>query len=106
MCGNLTRAKYHCKQREWSNTSSILAVWSYHTASTLSSGKVLVAGGFDFSGYLNSAELYDPTTGLWTQTGNMTTARVYHTASILSNEKVLVAGGVGNIYDSSAEIYG
>ncbi|CAF4252543.1 unnamed protein product, partial [Adineta steineri] len=29
-----------------------------HTASLLSNGKVLVSGGFDNSGILNSAELY------------------------------------------------
>ena len=38
-------------------------------------GKVLVAGGSDGSGYLSSAELYDPATGSWTATGNFIDVR-------------------------------
>lgn len=40
-----------------------MAVARYaHIASILSNGKVLVAGGYN-GAYLNSAELYDPSTG-------------------------------------------
>ncbi|CAF4396860.1 unnamed protein product, partial [Rotaria sordida] len=73
----------------------------------LTNGKVLVAGGFGSGGYVNSPELYDPSTGMWTNTSSMSTARVYHTASVLTNGKVLVAGGRGNsgVYLNSAELY-
>ncbi|CAF1569135.1 unnamed protein product, partial [Adineta steineri] len=72
------------------------------TASVLSNGKVLVTGGsINNFGYLNSAELYDLSTGTWTTTGNMTNAREGHTASVLSNGKVLVTGSFLN----SAELY-
>ncbi|CAF4632923.1 unnamed protein product, partial [Rotaria socialis] len=65
-----------------------------HTASILTNGKVLVAGGYTISGGCsNSTELYDPSTGVWTNTGSMIFARFFHTASILSNGEVLVAGG-------------
>jgi hypothetical protein len=76
-----------------------------HTASVLSNGKVLVTGGYSNSAYLNSAELYDPSTGMWTTTGNMNYARAEHKASVLTNGKVLVTGGISNGFLNSAELY-
>ncbi|CAF1043838.1 unnamed protein product [Rotaria sp. Silwood1] len=87
----------------------------FYTATTLTNGKVLVAGGSFYYGFnytfSNSAELYDPSTGLWTKTGNMSVQRSYHTASLLTNGKVLVTGAL--LYNefgypsvlSSAEVY-
>jgi len=64
-----------------------------HTATLLHNGEVLVAGGFDvISGCLNSAELYNPTSGTWSATGSMSIARRWHTATLLNNGKVLAAG--------------
>ncbi|MCX6394103.1 MAG: kelch repeat-containing protein, partial [Solirubrobacterales bacterium] len=72
----------------------------------LPSGKVLIAGGLDGSGYLASGELYNPATGLFTTTGSLTTGRAYATASVLPSGKVLIAGGEGNSgYLASAELY-
>ena len=57
-------------------------------------------------GYLNSAELYDPSTGNWSSTGVMSIARRYHTASVLGSGKVLVTGGYnGGGAVNSAELY-
>jgi hypothetical protein len=78
-----------------------------HTASVLSNGTVLVAGGYDNNNNtLSTAELYHPLADSWILTGNMTYSRFQHTASILLNGTVLVAGGIDN-YDIlfSAELY-
>ncbi|CAF1683275.1 unnamed protein product, partial [Adineta ricciae] len=86
---------------QWKSTGNMAVARYGHTASILSNGKVLITGGYN-GGYLNSAELYDPSTGNWTTTRTMSVARYGHTASILSNGKVLVTGGG---YLNSAELY-
>jgi hypothetical protein len=66
------------------------------TATLLSNGKVLIAGGYDFSAGLSTTELYDPVTGTFAppaSTAVMNTGRMYATATLLPNGKVLIAGG-------------
>jgi len=72
------------------------------TATLLTNGKVLVAGG----GSDASAELYDPTTGTFATTGSMTIARNGSSATLLHSGKVLVVGGISNgNFVASAELY-
>ncbi len=79
---------------------------SDHTATLLTNGLVLVAGGDNFSGQTNEAELYNPATGTWTATGSMTNARTWHAAALLPNGKVLVAGGYNSVsYLTNCELY-
>jgi hypothetical protein len=86
----------------------------YHTATLLNNGMVLIAGGIHgsvYTGYLSSAELYNPATGAFTVTGTLLTGRDYHSATLLKNGTVLVAGGDGTcgascfMELSSAELY-
>lgn len=72
---------------------------------------MLVAGGFSDFGLrrvVNSAELYNPDTGIWSITGNLNKGRAYHTATLTPDGKVLLAGGFVDFLNratNSAELY-
>ena len=90
----------------WTPTGSLNTARRDHTATLLPSGKVLVAGGYNVSSFVNTAELYDPAAGTWTPTGSLNTARYGHTATLLPNGKVLVAGGSNaSVAIDNAELY-
>src|SRR5579859_700785 len=79
-----------------------------HLAALLQSGKVLVAGGTDTTGFgLSSAEVYNPSTGSWSGTGSMLAA-LSGPMLVLSNRQALVEGGIdssGLNALASAELY-
>jgi hypothetical protein len=79
-----------------------------YTATLLTSGKVLIAGGVDEGGHPTSeADLVDPATGTLATTGGLVTARVGHTATKLNDGRLLVTGGTdsnGNAM-ATAELY-
>ena len=89
----------------WTSIGSLSSARYRHTASLLSNGKVLVAGGWGVGGIspLSSAELYDPHVGIWATTGSMNNTRGNSTATLLTNGKVLVVGGYNAIF--SVELY-
>jgi len=78
-----------------------------HTATLLSDGRVLIAGGGNSSKAFASAELYDPKTGAFSATGSMETTRQLETATLLSDGRVLVVGGEDNdnAMLATAELY-
>jgi hypothetical protein len=76
---------------------------SHPTATLLTNGEVLLAGGTggnssnggDFQTIDQAAELFDPTSGTWSKAADMHVPRYGHTAALLPNGDVLVAGGIG-----------
>ena len=78
-----------------------------YSATLLTDGMVLTAGGEQTGIAMTSAELLDPTTGTLSATGGLVSARTGHTATRLNDGRVLVTGGTdssGNAL-ASAELY-
>jgi Galactose oxidase, central domain len=96
----------------FARTGSMVTGRELHTATMMSNGKVLIAGGEDARGYaLTHAETYDPAIGSFIPTGSLGVGRYGHTATALPGGKVLIAGGERidedgfDIALGSAEIY-
>ena len=105
---------YDPETGKWSATGKLATGRGGHTATLLPDGKVLIAGGIDYSAdgtpIFASAELYDPDKGTWSATGSMTVSRFKHAAVRLGSGEVLVAGGTSTEPSNdrplaSAEIY-
>jgi N-acetylneuraminic acid mutarotase len=93
----------------WTTTASLHTARDGHTATLLSNGNVVVAGGENNNATVASSEVYSPTTGSWTTSGNLNTARANAGAVLLLTGQVLVAGGcISNCLGSTtatAELY-
>ena len=102
---------YDPKNGTFSPTGSMASARGGATATLLTDGRVLVAGGLASPNYLASAELYDPKTGAFVESGSMVAAREDQTATLLDDGRVLIAGGMdwphGSApeYLASAELY-
>jgi len=78
-----------------------------YTATLLTNGTVLIAGGEQSGVAVTSADLLDPATGTLSTTGGLVIARTGATSTLLNDGRVLVTGGTdssGNAI-ASAELY-
>jgi putative Ig domain-containing protein/PKD domain-containing protein/galactose oxidase-like protein len=123
-CAALTSAEtFDPASSSWSTTGNLGLPRQEHTATLLSTGKVLVAGGVPnlFSPPSPTAELFDPALNQWTPTGTLAAPRAEHEASALGTSsggtatgtrsivqvgsQVLVEGGTGTSLLASSELY-
>jgi hypothetical protein len=91
---------YNPDDDTWSLTTNPMeSVRVGHSSVPLSNGKVLVAKGdlADGPPKTNTAELFNPATGLWEEVSDANFATGYHTATALPDGRVLFCGGV--MYD-------
>jgi hypothetical protein len=80
----------------WTATGGLIEPRGGHSATLLSDGRVLVAGGANGTGdrhVTRTAELYDPASRSWSATGSLAGFRKGHDAVLLLDGTVLVAGG-------------
>jgi N-acetylneuraminic acid mutarotase len=115
--GSLATAElYDPQSNSWALAASMHTPRSYHTATLLADGRVLVVGGIEASNdvtgtVLASAELYDPLTNSWTPAAPLPVARARHAAVLLADDRVLVIGGTDSerlpsfSYFPTAELY-
>jgi hypothetical protein len=108
--GDSVTAKVTLSVAGFVTTGSMTTTRTYHAATRLVDGQVLVTAGYDDLDrvYSSTADLYDPQSGKFiTPALSMIKARAWHTATLLTDGRVLVAGG--NVLDNgllaNAELY-
>ncbi|OJH39023.1 hypothetical protein BON30_20655 [Cystobacter ferrugineus] len=99
----------------WANLPSHSLPFADFSLTVLGSGRVLMAGGFNFELSepvpQSSAEELDPATQTWTPVASMNSPRSGHLATVLYSGKVLVVGGepegtaTAEIYDPSKKTW-
>lgn len=101
-----TTERFDPSANAFSSAQPLSEARSYHTATMMGDGKVLVAGGFNAKndattngnrGILQSAEIYDPVANNVSPAGPLAARRELHSASLSPDGAVMIYGGLGNI---------
>ena len=80
-------------RNEWHSIAKMNVKRSWHSATSLPNGHVIVAGGLgDSYKRLKSAEMYESSTSKWVNIADMIDARYDHAAAAI-NDAVYVLGG-------------
>jgi hypothetical protein len=88
---------YEDSLQQWTSAGNLDAPRNAHTATMLSTGHVVVAGGLSMGPPTNTVESYDPSQKQWTQLAPLVEARRSHTAShLVANalDDILWIGGL------------
>ena len=93
------------RTKKFSYTGEMSYTRGGHTATLLTGGLVLIAGGWSLMGVMSSAELYDPASEKFTTIGSMSIRRGGCTATLLNDGRVLICGGTGRDVTASAELF-
>jgi N-acetylneuraminic acid mutarotase len=102
---------YDPSTNTWTSTGNFQHPREAHTATLLSNGQVLMAGGVDQSSVLAATELYDAVANTWSSAGALLGARAFHTATLLPRGKILFTGGITpnppgpSVVTNSTELY-
>lgn len=91
----------------FSTHSPMASARTWHSATLLQNGKVLITGGYRLGQAVAENELYDPASGTWGFTGMMKQTRYSQSATLLRSGKVLVTGGSTQFgeYLATSELY-
>jgi len=100
LTGNKKALLFDPQTDTWTATADLIVRRVYHVAVALPDGRVLVAGGIDWTyggpSHMKEslvAEIYDPRTGTWTFGGVASSPHVFAAAAVVEGGNVLVVGG-------------
>ncbi len=91
---------------QWNAMNPMSTIRAGHISAALNNGNVLVAGGWDYTTNLKTAEVFDASSNSWSSTPEMSSEH-YNAASVtLDNGQVLViAGYTGTFNTETCELY-